>query len=105
MAKQYKIPRLDGYHVQTHELMVKLGVEGAKWPAAGLEPRMVDGVEKLTRSDSGKPVQIKVWVKPFTPNPTRGHSARHRAMCECPGCGFITSVGRLHVHVCKEGVK
>lgn len=60
---------------------------GSKWPDDGLPPTTVQGV--------------KVWVKPIVRVPGR-KSSKHRVMCECPECGQVLSVGRLHQHVCKK---
>lgn len=77
------------WNAHTPDMMKKLGVVGTKWPDAGIEPRMVDG--------------IKVWVLPKAAKQEsweRKHGCTHRVMCACPGCGMEMSAGRLHQHRC-----
>lgn len=91
--KMIKSPRPGQGHAHTAD-MVKLLSEahqrevrkGGHWPDEGLLPVTVQG--------------FMVWVVPIERIPGK-KSSRHRVLCECPGCGVVLSVGRLHQHKCK----
>lgn len=94
-------PRCGNWPCHNSELMVlvanavlekdKVKIEfpsGSKWPDTGILPVIVQGV--------------KVWVNPIPAVKPPRKSSKHRAMCECPGCGQEMSVGRLHQHKCEK---
>ena len=73
--------------------MLKLiGVTGPKLPKEAIEPRYIQG--------------IRVWVEPHVPRYSKRDpsvelkTSKHRVLCECPNCGHVLSVGRLHQHLC-----
>jgi len=75
-----------GWNLHSHDVLPLLGLRpGEHLPAAGLPPRVIQGV--------------KVWVA-MSAAPTGRKSATHRVLAECPLCGKVLSVGRLHQHKC-----
>jgi hypothetical protein len=83
-------PRFPGWHAQNTDMLNIIGAAHGnpllkKWPDAGFPPVVIQG--------------ISVWVRPIRRVPGKKSSA-HRVMCECPKCGKVLSVGRLHQHVC-----
>jgi hypothetical protein len=60
-------------------------IKGDHLPTNGLPVRVVQGVP--------------MWVEPSAPPRNGRKSSKHRAMCACPKCGKVVSIGRLHQHV------
>lgn len=95
-------PAAPQWNAHSNDVRKMLGLpDKAKLPIEGLPPRIVHG--------------IKVWVEPEPPSRLSGvcgepwthrmvKSSKHRIKAECPHCGWVGSAGRLHQHVCKEGL-
>lgn len=91
------------YNAQNHQLMPMLGVGGSKWPALGLLPQAVACI-KTVRSNGivfREHTAVSVWVTAAVKRDDGRKSSTHRAMCRCPGCDRVMSVGRLFQHRCK----
>ena len=55
-------------------------------PHGGMPERVIQGV--------------RVWVDSIEDAKAAGRF--HRVRCQCPSCGQVMSVGRLHQHTCKH---
>ena len=91
-------PRRNAHHDEIRAMLGLGMVPMPKLPTEGVEPHIIQG--------------IKVWVTPLMgprvprctsryQRPLEGKSSTHRVLAECPDCGRVLSVGRLHQHVCK----
>lgn len=78
----------------TNTIIRALGFGYGAPPTGGL------GERDVTLSNVG---DVRVWVEPLL-HRTAGPGVRlfkrstHRVMCQCPKCGRVLSVGRLHQH-------
>lgn len=78
----------------TTEVIRALGFTYGRPPMGGTDERDVDVARVGT---------VRVWVEPLL-HRTVGPGVRlfkrstHRVMCQCPKCGHVLSVGRLHQH-------
>lgn len=89
-----------GYNAHSREVRVMLGLpEDAKLPREGMEPRRIQGITVWVLPLMGPrvPKRIGRWNRPL-----ERKSSRHRVLAECPDCGKVLSVGRLHQHRCAE---
>jgi len=79
-------PRFPKWRANSHDIHLLLGVK--RLPDEGMEERDIQGV--------------RVYVRPIVRVPGVKSSA-HRVIAIC-NCGRHVPTGRLHQHVCKEGI-
>ena len=92
------------YNAQHYHIAKMLGHVGSKWPVQGLMPRAV-AADKVVSDSTGRVIgteltNVSVWVTAAITRDDGRKSSTHRAMCRCPGCDRVMSVGRLFQHVC-----